>query len=78
VAPGQRTPDRGTGPENAITAGGTTPEIWAIALAHMARKDMNTRRTVGHFKAKSHADGRKPVDRTLPTFGDTSHISIAP
>ncbi|MBL3575346.1 hypothetical protein JMK10_02850 [Rhodovulum sulfidophilum] len=53
-------------------------EIWAIALAHMARKDMNTRRTVGYSKAKSHADGSKPVNRALPTFGDTSLISIAP
>ncbi|MBL3553476.1 hypothetical protein [Rhodovulum sulfidophilum] len=44
----------------------------------MARKDVNARRTVGYSKAKSHADGSKPVNRALPTFGDTSHISIAP
>lgn len=76
MAPGQRTPDRGNGPENAITAGGTTPEIWAAA--NTARKEMDRRRTVGYSKAKSHADGSKPVNRALPTFGDTSHISIAP
>ncbi|BAQ67864.1 transposase [Rhodovulum sulfidophilum] len=72
MAPGQRTPDS----ENAIAAGWTAPEIWAAA--NTARKEMDRHRTVGHFKARSHADGSKPVNRTLPTFGDTSHISIAP
>ena len=44
--------------------------------AKASQKDTNARWTVKYSKAKTHADGSKPVDLAIPNFGYKSHISI--
>jgi IS5 family transposase len=64
------------GEKAAIKAGKTAQEIWPDKPAKAAQKDTNARWTVKYSKAKTSADGSKPVDLAIPTFGYKSHISI--
>lgn len=73
AAPRQRNSDV---EKAAIRAGKTASEIWPDKPAKAAQKDTNARWTVKYSKAKTRADGSKPVDLAIPTYGYKSHISI--
>ncbi|NSY39849.1 IS5 family transposase, partial [Leisingera sp. ANG59] len=73
AAPRQRNSD---GEKAAIKAGKTALEIWPGKPAKAAQKDTNARWTVKYSKAKTRADGSRPVDIAIPIFGYKSHISI--
>lgn len=73
AAPRQRNPD---GEKAVLKAGRTAQEIWPDKPAKVAQKDTNARSTIKYSKAKSRADGSRPVDPAIPAFGYKSHISI--
>ncbi|MFC0161912.1 transposase, partial [Mameliella alba] len=66
AAPRQRNSD---GEKAAIKVGKTAQEIRPDKPAKAAQKDTNARWTVKYSKAKTRADGSKPVDLAIPTFG---------
>lgn len=53
----------------AIKAGQRADEIWPDQPAKAAQKDVDARWRVKFSKAKPVADGSKPVDIAIPTFG---------
>jgi transposase, IS5 family len=73
AAPRQRNTE---GEKAAIKAGKTALEIWPEKPAKAAQKDISGRWTVKYSKAKTRADGTKPVDIAIPIFGYKSHVSI--
>lgn len=73
AAPRQRNTD---GEKAAIKADKTAREIWPEQPAKAAQKDTSARWTVKCSKAKTRADGSKPVDIAIPIFGYKSHVSI--
>ncbi len=73
AAPRQRHTD---GEKAAIKEGRGAAEIWPDKPAKARQKDVDGRWTVKHSKAKTRADGSKPIDIAIPIYGYKSHVSI--
>jgi IS5 family transposase len=67
---------RNTEDEKADIRAGRVPEAWRSKPAKLRQKDRDARWTVKFTKAKSKADGSKPLDIAIPSFGYQNHISI--
>ena len=67
---------RNTEAEKAEIKAGGIPKAWKEKPAKLRQKDRDARWTVKFSKAKPRADGSKPVDIAIPTFGYQNHVAI--
>ena len=67
---------RNTEEEKADIKAGRIPGAWQKKPAKLRQKDRDARWTVKFTKAKPAADGKKPVDIAIPSFGYQNHVSI--
>ena len=67
---------RNTEEEKADIKAGRIPEAWKEKPAKLRQKDRDARWTIKFTKAKPKADGSKPIDIAIPSFGYQSHVSI--
>ena len=67
---------RNTEAEKAEIKAGGIPKAWKEKPAKLGQKDRDARWTVKFSKAKPRADGSKPVDIAIPTFGYQNHVAI--
>jgi hypothetical protein len=67
---------RNTEGEKADLKAGRIPEAWKEKPAKLRQKDRDARWTVTFTKAKPKADGSKPIDIAIPSFGYQNHVSI--
>lgn len=67
---------RNTEAEKAEIKAGGIPKAWKAKPAKLRQKDRDARWTVKFSKAKPRADGSKPVDIAIPTFGYQNHVAI--
>ncbi len=67
---------RNTESEKADIKAGRVPEAWKKKPAKLRQKDRDARWSVKFTKAKPKADGSKPVDIAIPSFGYQNHVSI--